>query len=90
MPHVLIVLTGADHWTLNDGTQHPTGFWAEELLAPVEVFRDAGIDMTFATPGGVRPAVDEGSLRADAVGGEEKAAELRKGLEGLSGQLASP
>ncbi len=90
MPHVLIVLTGADHWTLNDGTQHPTGFWAEELLAPVEVFRDAGIDMTFATPGGVRPAVDEGSLRPDAVGGEEKAAELRKGLEGLSGQLASP
>lgn len=27
VPNVLIVLTGADHWTLNDGTQHPTGFY---------------------------------------------------------------
>ncbi|MGZ4555551.1 MAG: type 1 glutamine amidotransferase domain-containing protein, partial [Mycobacteriaceae bacterium] len=62
MPSVLVVITGSDHWTLNDGTRHPTGFWAEELLAPVSIFRNAGVDITYATPGGVRPTVDEGSL----------------------------
>ena len=41
-PALLIVLTGADHWTLEDGTEHPTGFWAEELIEPMRVFRDAG------------------------------------------------
>jgi hypothetical protein len=34
MSKVLFVVTGADHWTLADGTKHPTGFWAEELVAP--------------------------------------------------------
>jgi putative intracellular protease/amidase len=51
MPSLLLVLTAADHWTLDDGTRHPTGFWAEELLAPLRVFRDAGVDVTIATPG---------------------------------------
>ena len=34
MAEVLFVVTGADTWTLADGTGHPTGFWAEELVAP--------------------------------------------------------
>lgn len=25
---VLFVMTGSDHWTLKDGTRHPTGFWS--------------------------------------------------------------
>lgn len=29
MSKILFVLTGADHWTLADGTPPPTGFWAE-------------------------------------------------------------
>ena len=90
MPKLLIVLTGADAWTLNDGDSHPTGFWAEELLAPLRVFRDAGLDVTFATPGGVRPTVDEASLSADAVGGEERSAELREELDALGDELYSP
>lgn len=90
MSAVLIVITGADHWTLNDGSKHPTGFWAEELLAPVKVFRDAGIELTFATPGGVRPTVDAGSLSPDMVGGEDEAARLRAELAALAGELASP
>ncbi|MER5292589.1 type 1 glutamine amidotransferase domain-containing protein, partial [Streptomyces pharetrae] len=24
MSKILFVMTGADHWTLNDGTRHPT------------------------------------------------------------------
>lgn len=90
MSKILLVLTGSDHWTLNDGTKHPTGFWAEELLAPLEVFTEAGLDVTFATPGGVRPTVDEGSLSPAMAGGEESAAKARQALEALADRLAAP
>jgi putative intracellular protease/amidase len=55
-------MTGSDHWTLVDGTKHPTGFWAEEAVVPLEVFRAAGHSVTIATPGGVVPPVDQASL----------------------------
>jgi putative intracellular protease/amidase len=90
MPNLLLVLTGADRWTLNDDSAHPTGFWAEELAAPMSVFRDAGVDVTIATPGGVRPTVDEASLSPEGAGGEERAAELRADLDTLADQLAAP
>ncbi|MEA2320777.1 MAG: hypothetical protein QOD81_627 [Solirubrobacteraceae bacterium] len=90
MPSLLLVLTGADHWTLNDGSRHPTGFWAEELLAPLTVFDDAGVDVTIATPGGVRPTVDQRSLDAEMVGGEEEAARLRGELDAAAARLAAP
>jgi putative intracellular protease/amidase len=90
MPSLLLVLTGADHWTLDDGTRHPTGFWAEELILPMRVFRDAGVEVTIATPGGVRPTVDEASLSADVAGGGEQAAELRGELDSLADELSSP
>lgn len=89
MATVLFVVTGARHWTLADGTRHPTGFWAEELVAPYEVFTAAGYDVAVATPGGVEPAVDAASLAPEAVGGEEKAEALKLGLEGLDA-LRSP
>ena len=87
MPKILVVLTGSDHWTLTDGTKHPTGFWAEELLAPLEVFSAAGFDVDLASPGGVTPVVDEGSLSADTLG-EEESAKQRKALDALSDRLA--
>jgi putative intracellular protease/amidase len=90
MPALLVVLTGADSWTLDDGTRHPTGFWAEELVAPMRVFRDAGLDVTVSTPGGVRPTVDAGSLAPDVVGGEEEAAEMLGELAALDDLLATP
>ena len=34
MTKVLMIVTAAGHWTLNDVTPHPTGFWAEELVTP--------------------------------------------------------
>jgi putative intracellular protease/amidase len=87
---LLVVLTGADHWTLDDGERHPTGFWAEEFIAPAMVFRDAGLDVTVATPGGVSPTVDEASLSPDLAGGEDRAAELRADLEALGDVLTAP
>lgn len=62
MSTVLFVVTAARTWTLTDGTAHPTGFWAEELLAPYRLLTDAGHDIAFATPGGVPPVVDASSL----------------------------
>jgi putative intracellular protease/amidase len=62
MPSVLIVVSAADRWTLNDGTTHPTGYWAEELAEPHRIFAAAGWDITIATPVGVAPTVDRASL----------------------------
>ncbi|WP_416063009.1 type 1 glutamine amidotransferase domain-containing protein [Rhodococcus indonesiensis] len=90
MTEVLFVVTGADHWTLADGTQHPTGFWAEELIEPYRVFTDAGFRLTFATPGGRSPVVDEASLAPDAAGGEDRSDELRRTLTELKPVLDSP
>ncbi|TCJ99103.1 type 1 glutamine amidotransferase domain-containing protein [Nocardia alba] len=73
MAHILFVLTGADHWTLADGTEHPTGYWAEEFTAPYEVFTGAGHTVTVATPHGVVATVDQASLAPDVNGGDEGA-----------------
>jgi putative intracellular protease/amidase len=73
MSKILFVMSGADHWTLADGTQHPTGFWAEEAVAPYEAFKAAGHEIVVATPGGVVPTVDKGSLAAEVNGGQENA-----------------
>src|ERR1700758_1574 len=62
MTSVLIVVSAANRWTLNDGTSHPTGYWAEELAQPHQIFAAAGWDITLATPGGVAPTVDRLSL----------------------------
>jgi putative intracellular protease/amidase len=86
---ILFVVTGARHWTLADGTEHPTGFWAEELVAPYRTFTEAGYEVEFATPGGVAAVVDQASLAADVNGGQEHADEIAGVLEGLAG-LKSP
>lgn len=52
---VLIVLTSHD--TLGD-TGRKTGFWLEELAAPYYVFKDAGAEITLASPAGGRPPLD--------------------------------
>ncbi|OQR58756.1 type 1 glutamine amidotransferase domain-containing protein [Streptomyces maremycinicus] len=83
MAKILFVLTGADHWTLADGTSHPTGFWAEEAVAPYEAFRAAGHEIVVATPGGVVPPVDRGSLAAEVNGGQEAADRLAAALDAM-------
>jgi len=70
MAEILFVLTGADHWTLADGSEHPTGFWAEEFVVPYQVLTGAGHQITVATPGGVVPQADPASLTAD-FGGQD-------------------
>jgi putative intracellular protease/amidase len=53
--NVLMVLTSHDR--LGD-TGQPTGFWLEELAAPYYVFKDAGAEITLASPKGGRPPLD--------------------------------
>lgn len=84
MSKILFVLTGADHWTLADGTKHPTGFWAEEAVAPYEAFTAAGHEIVVATPGGVVPPLDEGSLAPQINGGEEGAQRIADALASMS------
>lgn len=84
MAHVLMVVTGADAIALADGTMHPTGFWAEELVELHRGLVDAGHQVDVATPGGVRPPVDPGSL------GEDTGDELRGYLATIDAVLAQP
>jgi putative intracellular protease/amidase len=55
MAKVLIVLTSHDRL---GNTGRPTGFWLEEFAAPYYVLRDAGVDITLASPKGGQPPVD--------------------------------
>ena len=52
---ILLVLTSHD--TLGN-TGRKTGFWLEEFAAPYYVFRDAGVDLTLASPKGGQPPID--------------------------------
>ncbi|MFI9362689.1 aldehyde dehydrogenase family protein [Kitasatospora sp. NPDC053057] len=90
MTAALFVVTGATHWTLADGTTHPTGYWAEELAEPHRVFREAGYAITIATPGGVAATVDRGSLTAAANGGQERADAIAAYLDSIRASLTSP
>ena len=52
---ILIVLTSHD--TLGN-TGRKTGFWLEELAAPYYVFKEAGAQLTLASPKGGQPPLD--------------------------------
>jgi putative intracellular protease/amidase len=89
MSKILFVLTGADRWTLADGTPHPTGFWAEEAVVPYRALKSAGHEIVVATPGGVVPPVDRASLAPEVNGGQERADEMARAVEGMA-ELRAP
>jgi putative intracellular protease/amidase len=84
MAKILFVVTGADSWTLADGTHHPTGFWAEEFVAPYQAFTAAGHQITVATPGGVIPTVDQSSLTPQFNDGEHGAEQITAALASIT------
>src|SRR5580658_7321418 len=53
--NILMVLTSHD---VLGKTGRKTGFWLEEFAAPYFVFRDAGVDLTLASPKGGQPPID--------------------------------
>ena len=52
---ILMVLTSHDQL---GSTGRKTGFWLEELAAPYYTFKDAGVEITLASPKGGRPPLD--------------------------------
>jgi putative intracellular protease/amidase len=60
---VLIVLTSHDQ--LGD-TGRTTGFWLEELAAPYYGLKEAGAELTLASPQGGRPPLDPKSNEPDS------------------------
>jgi putative intracellular protease/amidase len=83
MMKVLIVITSHDR--LGD-TGRKTGFWLEELAAPYYVFKDAGAEITLASPKGGRPPLDpksnEPEFRTELTARFEKDAEAEAQLGG--------
>ncbi|MGV9385520.1 type 1 glutamine amidotransferase domain-containing protein [Nonomuraea sp. NPDC003707] len=91
MTSVLLVVSAASKWTLQDGSAHPTGFWASEFIHPHQVFTQAGYDITIATPGGAAPTVDEASLSLPMNNNDESAIQNQRDyLAGLADTLVSP
>jgi putative intracellular protease/amidase len=58
MPRIAYLVSSAREMPLADGTPHPTGYFAEEALAPYERFVDAGFDVVVLTPDGAPPHAD--------------------------------
>jgi putative intracellular protease/amidase len=52
---ILMVITSHDQL---GNTGRKTGFWLEELAAPYYVFKEAGAEITLASPKGGRPPLD--------------------------------
>ncbi|NLI80058.1 MAG: type 1 glutamine amidotransferase domain-containing protein [Candidatus Riflebacteria bacterium] len=73
---ILVVLTGVDKVP---GTDKPTGFWAEEFVVPVNLFKKAGWQVFVATLKGGAAPVDPRSVDPQVVGKKE-AASLKKQL----------
>src|SRR5215468_5109062 len=79
---VLMVLTSHDK--LGD-TGRKTGFWLEELAAPYYEFKDAGAQITLASPKGGRPPLDpksqDPSFQTDITRRFEKDADAESQLD---------
>jgi putative intracellular protease/amidase len=88
--NILMVVSAADSLTMKDGSEHPTGYWAEELVVSHQTLIDAGHTVHLATPGGARPTVDQVSLAPESAGGEERAKGFRDYLASIDAGLAHP
>lgn len=60
---ILMVLTSHDKLA---ETGKKTGFWLEEFAAPYYAFKDAGAEITLASPAGGQPPLDPSSDTPDA------------------------
>lgn len=80
---ILFVLTSHDK--LGD-TGEKTGFWLEEFAAPYYIFRDAGADVTLASPKGGQPPLDP---RSDDPNSETDATRRFKDDADAKADLAS-
>lgn len=83
MHKILMVLTSHDQ--LGE-TGKKTGFWLEEFAAPYYVFKDAGAEVTLASPLGGQPPLDP---KSDAPDAQTEATRRFKRDGAAQAQLAS-
>jgi putative intracellular protease/amidase len=83
MAKILMVLTSHDQLG-NTGAK--TGFWLEEFAAPYYVFKDAGAEVTLASPQGGQPPLDP---KSDDPGAQTDATRRFKADAAAQKQLAS-
>lgn len=88
--NILMVVSAADSLTMRDGSEHPTGYWAEELVVSHRTLLDAGHTVHIAAPGGKKPTVDEVSLAAESAGGQDRADSFRRYIDSLDAELSNP
>src|SRR5215813_4618116 len=62
MTQLLMIVTSARSMRMADGSEHPTGYWAEEVLEPIGRFGQANVDLVIATPDGQAPLPDPWGL----------------------------
>lgn len=55
MAKLLMVVSSVRTVRLADGSDHPIGYLAEEVLEPYETFEAAGVDVVIASPEGKVP-----------------------------------
>lgn len=80
---ILMVLTSHDQL---GNTGKPTGFWLEEFAAPYYVFKDAGAEVTLASPKGGQPPIDP---KSDEPGNQTEAMERFKKDPAAQEELAN-
>jgi putative intracellular protease/amidase len=91
MAAVVMVVSGANVWTMKNATPHPTGFWSEEFVTPHRKFTEAGLQVTVASPGGVAPTVDPLSFNLSYNNNDAaRIAEQQDYMKRLGPTLTSP
>jgi putative intracellular protease/amidase len=80
---ILMVLTSHDKL---GNTGEKTGFWLEEFAAPYYVFKDAGAEITLASPLGGQPPLDP---KSDAPDFQTEATHRFKADKGAQKELSS-
>ena len=83
MKKILMVLTSHDQL---GSTSAKTGFWLEEFAAPYYVFKDAGVQITLASPQGGQPPLDP---KSDEPGFQTDATRRFKADAAAQARLAS-
>jgi putative intracellular protease/amidase len=61
---VLVILSAANAVPLIEGGVHKTGIFLGEIAEPAEAMQNAGYELTFASPGGKSPTIDQDSYRS--------------------------
>jgi putative intracellular protease/amidase len=59
---ILAIISSAYEFPLENGGQHPTGYWAEEVCKPLRRFRQAGVALSICTIDGLQGRPDPFSL----------------------------